>query len=150
MKSPTSTNPKNVLLDTNVLSKFAKINRLDLLPQIFPPPIYITPMIRQELEVGLSKRFEYLSQVLNLVDAGQIEVLPTNHDKQNLSSKLQAGESEAIPICYKLGLIFITHDRKAINYCDRMGIGCVPLTDLIEELQVAGLLTALEVDKLLT
>jgi len=50
-----STSPKlnGFVLDTNVLSLFAKIDRLDLLLQLSTAPLYLTSMIQFELETAL-------------------------------------------------------------------------------------------------
>jgi len=59
------------------------------------------------------------------------------------------GEAEAIALCYRMGLVFISHDRKAINYCERIGISSVKFIVLVNRLKTAGLLTEAEIDEML-
>ena len=66
-----------------------------------------------------------------------------------LPPKLGRGEAEAIAICRQRNMIFITHDRKAANYCLRESIGCIRLTDFLNQLLLAGLLSQMELDNIL-
>ena len=67
MPASTSLKLNGYVLDTNVLSLFARINRLDLLLQFTTVPLYLTPTIQLELETGLDNGVEYLANVLYLV-----------------------------------------------------------------------------------
>jgi len=151
---PDSTSPKinGYVLDTNVLSLFAKESYLNLL-DIASVSLYITPAIQQELEAGSQRGVGYLDDALALINLGKLQVLvPTQNDihfMQTMPRKLAQGEREAIAICKRLDLILISHDRKALNYCDSTGINCIPLTDLLAEFQHMGVITASEVVQIL-
>ena len=153
MKSSTAPALKGIILDANVLSLLAKENRLDLLQQYFTLPCYITSEIYNELEVGLKNGVLYLKDVLQLIEEGHLETIaPTAAEIQfanSLPAKLGRGEAEAIAICHQQRLAFITHDRKAANYCDQVGIVCIRLKSLLAALQNAGLLTTSEVKRIL-
>ena len=153
MKSSSSLDLKGVVFDANVLSLLAKEDHLDLLLQFFTLPRYITPGIQSELETGLRNGVSYLKDVLQLVDEGHLEVIsPTATEKQamrHLPPKLGRGEVEAIAICQQRTLVFLTHDRKAANYCDRTDIACIRLRALLIAFQKASLLTASESKKIL-
>jgi predicted nucleic acid-binding protein len=153
MKSSTSLNLKGIIFDANVLSLLAKAGHLDLLSQFFALPRYITPEIQSELEAGLRNGVSYLKDVLQLVDEGHLEIVsPTTTEKRavsHLPPKLGVGEAEAIAVCQQRKMAFITHDRKAANYCDRTGIACTRLRALLLALQNAGLLTDSEVKEIL-
>lgn len=153
MKSSTSLSLKGLIFDANVLSLLAKEGHLDLIPQYFTLPRYITPGIQSELEAGLKNGVSYLKDVLQLVGDGHLDVIsPTATEKQAMSHlppKLGRGEVEAIAVCQQRKLAFITHDRKAANYCDRTDIACIRLTALLIALQRADLLTATEANKIL-
>ncbi len=153
MNSSTSPSHKAVIFDTNVLSLFARVNHLNLLPQYFTVSLYITPAIQRELEVGIQNDVFYLKAALKLIRLGHLQVIrPKEVDRQfisNLPAKLASGEAEAIALCHRHNMVFVTYDRKAINYCDRAGISCIPLTDLLAEFQDAGLLTTSEIQRML-
>ena len=146
-----SISPKSngYILDTNVLSLFAKIERLDLLLQLMAAPLYVTPIIEFELETGLDHGVEYLANALHLIRTNRLQIIPLNEiDRQfmrALASKLADGEAEAIALCRRLGLTLISHDRKALNYCIQEGINALRLTALVDELQNTGLLTETEI-----
>jgi predicted nucleic acid-binding protein len=55
--------------------------------------------------------------------------------------KLGLGEAEGISLCRRLGMVFVTHDRKAANFCDRAGVKCLHFRTLIEALEKRGLLS---------
>jgi predicted nucleic acid-binding protein len=150
-----STSPllEGYVLDTNVLSKLAKANQLNLLHQLTTVPLYITPHIQQELEVGLKHGVSYLLKALQLVDTGELELIsPTSAERGGIKkwpAKLGLGEIEAIALCRKRNLVFISHDSRAIKYGEWLGVGCLPLTDLLEEFANAGLLTTSDVASIL-
>jgi predicted nucleic acid-binding protein len=153
MSSSTSPKHKGFILDTNVLSLFAKVNRLHLLQQFSKIPLYITPFIQHELEVGLENGVSYLEDALQLVEAGHLQVIPPDKSDKlfmsKLPPKLGLGEAEAIALCHRRNLAFITRDRKAANYCERAGIGFIRLIDLLKQLESVGLLNAATIDKML-
>ncbi len=144
---------KGIIFDTNVLSLFAKINRLDLLEQLLATsfatiPLYITPTIHYELKIGFQNGVEYLEDILQFVQTGHLQIILLEKDDKlfmtNLPAKLAIGEAEAIALCHRLNLVFISHDRKAINYCKRAGINYIRLATLLVKFQNAGLLTTSE------
>lgn len=158
MNSSTLQPHKGIIFDTNVVSKFAKVNRLDLLRRMFTAAragvqLYITPAIQRELEAGVENEVDYLADALQLIDAGHLQVVqPTKADQlfiNSLPAKLALGEAEAIALCYRLNLVLISHDRKAINYCNRVGISCIRLTSLLDGMKTAGLLTESEIEEML-
>jgi len=119
-----SSRSKGVVFDTNVLSIFVKDNRAGLLLQTFAyshktNQLYVSPAIKHELEVGLQNGVTYLQTALELIENGDIQIIyPTEEDKlfmDSLPPKLNAGEAEAIALCYRLDLTFVSHDRKAFN-----------------------------------
>ena len=73
-----SISPKSngYILDTNVLSLFAKIERLDLLLQLMAAPLYVTPIIEFELETGLDHGVEYLANALHLIRTNRLQIIP--------------------------------------------------------------------------
>jgi len=145
MTSLISPTPSGVILDTNVISLFAKINRLDLLLKLFAAT-------RRDMQFYQNK-VHYLADALQLVNSGQVQLLRlTRADKlvlDSLPAKLGAGEAEAIALCHRLNFVFITHDQKAVNYCNRVGIVCIRLRSLLDRLKAARLLTEADVQKIL-
>ena len=52
-----------IIFDTDILSVFAKIKRLELIKRLFGM-IYITPMIREELTVPLEYGYDFPKEIL--------------------------------------------------------------------------------------
>lgn len=153
MPSLTSAVPNGIILDTNVLSSFATANKLSLLQGLTSASLYITPHIAEELNVGIKRGVSALTVVLALINSAQINVLQLTKTEKamqlHLPKKLAQGEAEAIAVCRQRNLLFITHDRKAANYCDRKGIPCIRLKDLLQQMVLAGLLSQGEMDSML-
>lgn len=158
MSSSTSPTHKGVIFDTNVLSLFARVDRLELFQKVFDSAhnqirFFITPAVHAELATGHKRGVFYLVGPLHLVESGQIQVLYLTKADQlfigSLPARLAPGEAEAIALCHRLHFVFVTHDRKAINYCERVGIPAIRLGSLLDRLCKAGLLTTDEIDKML-
>lgn len=158
MISSTSPRSSGIVFDTNVLSLFARAGRLDLLQTIHasarrPIRLCITPAIHEELKIGYDKGVSYLADVLKLVGKSQVQILELATADQlfieSLPARLALGEAEAIALCHRLHFVFITHDRKAVNYCDRLGIPAVRFVSLLAGLHKAGRLSDAEMEKML-
>jgi len=158
MHSSQSEGSEGIVFDTNVLSIFSKGDQTNLLFQTFAysyetNQLYISPAIKQELEDGAQRGIAHLIEVLKLIEQGHIQIInPTELDRQfmkNLPPKLDIGEAEAIAICHRLEYIFISHDRKAINYCEREGISYINLSVLFERLKQMQLLTESDIKQML-
>lgn len=144
---------RQILLDANVLSRLAQIGRENLLPQIFPGRCTIAPAIYDEITAGIERGIAYLVTAATLVEQGEIRLLSLEQvDREFVASvprKLAHGEAEGIALCRRLDMIFITHDRKAANYCERAGVRCLHFRTLVEALHGRGLLTDLELQQAL-
>lgn len=153
MTSSVETSQQTLLLDANVLSRLAQIGKADLLPAELPNRCTISPAIYRELEAGVNSGVPYLQLVLALVQRGDIRVLDlADEDQQFIGSvprKLGRGEAEGIAICKRLAMVFVTHDRKAANYCEREGVVCLHFRALVQGLHKRGLLTDSEMQRAL-
>jgi predicted nucleic acid-binding protein len=144
---------QRVLLDANVLSRLAQIGRANLLPQVLPGRCTIAPAINQEIVAGIDGGIAYLEAVAIMVEQGEVRVLDLEQvDREFVASvprKLAHGEAEGIALCRRLDMTFVTHDRKAANYCERAGVRCLHFRTLVEALHERGLLTDLELQQAL-
>lgn len=135
-----------VLLDANVLSRLAHIGRSDILSTAFPGRCYVTPAVYREIEAGVAVGVSYLEPILALVERKELQVLDLQPEDREYGAatprKLGLGETEGIALCRRLEMIFVTHDRKAANFCDRAGVKCLHFRTLVEALERRGLLTS--------
>lgn len=153
MTSSVEARPQGLILDANVLSRLARIGRIDLLSATLPNRCAISPTIYREIEAGINSGVLYLQAVIASVQRGEIRVLGLeDKDQEFITSvprKLARGEAEGIALCKRLDMVFVTHDRKAANYCQHMGITCLHFHTLVDALYQRELLTATEAQQAL-
>lgn len=121
-----------IIFDTDIISSFAKLNKLDLLLTL-SPKIYITPMIKEELLVPLQNNYDFPLDVFK-----KSETLIPDSKEMSLFEELRQtsgrGESEAIAIAKQRNLIFITNDKKAYQIAENLGIAVLNLQSLMRTL----------------
>ena len=77
-----------VFIDTDVLSIFAKVQRLPLLYSVFNEEILnISSAVEIELQTGVVKRFDFVQNIMMLRAQGQIVThQPTDGNQPNLNA----------------------------------------------------------------
>lgn len=151
MTSSANAQQRTVLLDANVLSRLALIGKANLLPEVLPDRCTTAPAIEHEIEAGIDAGVAYLQPIIALIEQRMIRVLELEPgDLEFVASvprKLARGEAEGIALCKRLDMVFVTHDRKAANYCERAGVACLHFRTLVEALHKRGLLTDSEMQR---
>lgn len=146
MQSSPEPGRRAVVLDANVLSRLALIRRSDILSTVFRGRCYVTPAGYHEIEAGAAVGVAYLEPILALVERKELQVLDLQPEDREYGAttprKLGLGEVEGIALCHRLGMVFVTHDRKAANFCERAGVKCLHFRTLVEALEQRGLLTS--------
>lgn len=118
------------IFDTDILSTFAKINRLDLIKRLFGT-IYITPMIKEELLAPLEYGYKFPLQILNDSTA----IMPTEGELSlysNFRTKLGKGEAEAISIARTRKLSFVTNDKVAQEIAKENGVNIISIQAILK------------------
>ena len=128
-----------ILVDTNILSTFARVDELELLFVLFRgAPFGVTQAVHEEVAKAVAQGCDWLRQALALRAGGRLVLAePTAEERLVLPAlprSLAAGEREAIVICQARSCTFLTNDKRARNFCRELGI---PVYDLV------GLLRAL-------
>ncbi|MFQ5859117.1 MAG: hypothetical protein ACE5LU_26255 [Anaerolineae bacterium] len=145
MKSSPDPGRRAVLLDANVLSRLARVQQADLLPKVFSGGCCLAPAVYHEIEAGIEAGVKYLEAVTSLVGQGNLQVLDVEDEDRDyiasLPRKLGLGEAEGIALCRRLDLVFVTHDRKAANFCDQAGVRSLHFRTLVDVLKDRRLLT---------
>lgn len=113
-----------IVADTNILSTFARIHRLELLPAVAETDaLYLPPAVVKELKVGLHKGLDFLQPIVDgLASGAGFYPVELTADERNLIDhlphSLNAGEKESIAICVmRAGGKLLTNDKRAHNYC---------------------------------
>lgn len=139
-----------VFVDTDVLSIFAKIQRLPLLFTLFnQETLHITNAVANEIEIGILKGFHFPQDITALLTQERIHTHPpTSTDEafmMSLPRTLAAGERESMAICKRLDAIFVSNERRVKHHCQANGIRCINLTEILRGLWEMEILTQADV-----
>jgi predicted nucleic acid-binding protein len=123
---------RTVILDCDIASCLAKVERVDLLKRAFPDSnICITKSVYIELLRAKQAGFSFPDKIFE-----SIPIISLNRDEreilQDLSQKrwIHFGESEMVSIAKNRGAILLTNDSKVVRYCKEIGIDVLDLKDI--------------------
>jgi len=124
-----------VILDTDILSIFAKIDELKLLGQLFGKDnLAITPKIMDEISVPLDYGYSFPTKVISYIG-----VMPLDEDSLSVFQKifsirrdLGKGELEAVALCKIKGYRFATNDILAREFAQEEGITVFSLQSILK------------------
>ena len=128
-----------ILIDTNIISTFMRIEGLDLLFKVFNTnTLYISSNVFQELKVDRDRGYPYAEELFRLVDDHRVEIVIPTKDELLLTLELPEsfgpGELDSIAICEERKAVFLSNEKRIINYCNREGITCFDLCDILAAL----------------
>lgn len=135
-----------IVLDTDILSMFAKIDSINLLSLLFEEKAVITPRIRDEILAPLSYGYTFPQAVVST-----IKTVPLTHEaleeyvRDQEDVTLGRGELEAIAYCKAEKCTFVTNDRKAREFAKAEGVSVISLQALLKALWKKELKTKEEV-----
>ena len=129
----------NLVFDTDILSTFGKIRRLDLLRALFPNTrFFIPPSVYNELFKARERGYEFVDY---LIESGILEVIPLNKEELEFLSRLKEerrslglGELEGVSICKHREYVLVTNDVTAKMVCDQYGIKAIDLSMILKSL----------------
>ena len=144
-----------VFVDTDVLSIFAKIERLPLLFAVFDQEMLnIAEAVENEVKTGVSKGFSFSDDIVALQTQGQIRTYHTTLADQEFMSSLPqtlgAGESESMALCKRFAAIFASNERRVMHYCQVKGIDCINLVRILRAFWELQILSQTDVRKVIT
>ena len=137
----------SILLDTDVLSAFAKIGGLELINELFSSEeMLITNGVYEELVYIKESGYGFVDQIFTFA-----RNTPMRGDELNIyhsfmeHTNLGKGELQCIAVCIVRNYPFITNDRKAKNFASAKGVLTWDIPDLLKALWVAGIKSKEEV-----
>lgn len=141
------TAPSNAtVLNTTVLSNFAHVDRVELLPEL--PRLVTVDAVRTELDEG-SETHRYLARALNVLE-GNIPVVTPSSRAQRLEERLLAtldpGEAQALAVAEAAEGMVVTDDGDARAVADRREIGLTGSIGLLVRFVENDRITAGEAD----
>ena len=126
----------SILLDTDVLSAFAKISGLELLNELFSSDeLLITNGVYEELAYIRESGYDFVDQIL-----GFVRNTPMNDEELDIyhsflkRTNLGKGELQCIAVCIVRGYPFVTNDRKAKNFASTKGVMTWDVPDILKAL----------------
>ncbi|MGH7909268.1 MAG: PIN domain-containing protein [Thermodesulfobacteriota bacterium] len=124
----------DVVIDTDVLSTFAKINRLELLERLFSQSkILLTPNVSKEIKKGIqlgiirSQRIKFSRIKLDLSEKKVVKEIRADR-------KLGLGDAECIAVAKYRNCLLITNDRQAEIKADSLSVSHINLPLVLREL----------------
>ena len=144
-----------VFVDTDVLSIFAKIERLPLLFVVFDQKaLNIANAVENEVKTGISKGFRFFDDIIALQTQEQIRTYHTTSADQefmnSLPQTLGAGESESMALCKRFAAIFASNERRVMHYCKANEINCINLVRILRAFWELQILSQTDVQKVIT
>lgn len=143
-----------VFIDTDVLSIFAKIQRLPLLFAVFDQDVLnIAAAVENEIVIGVSKGFPFANALVELQAKGRLQTHhPVTVDEEfmlSLPHTLDAGERESMAICKRLAALFASNERRVMHHCQTNGIRCTNLDQILRALWELKILAESDVRKVI-
>lgn len=128
-----------ILLDTNIISTFSKIEKLNLLYDVFnTDTFYISPNVYDEIMMAKNKGYTFVNNVIDLLHKKKLLQIPlTTNEKVKINQiplSLSKGERDSIVICQERKGIIVTNERKVVNYCKKHQIIYFDLGDILKAL----------------
>ncbi len=123
------------VFDTNIVSTFAKVNKLELLAKLFGkeemliPKGVVNDLVNSNLELSVIIN----SNVFRVTELANEEHILVR-DYSDIKS-LGQGELECIAICKNRDNIFITNDYRAIKFAESLSIKVIDLKTLLISLR---------------
>lgn len=144
----------NYVFDTDVVSTFGKLRRLELLQDLLAgSKFFITPAGYDELIRARERGYDFIEYIL---EQRMFEVARLTGEESAFGETIEEerrslglAELEAIAICKHRGSIFVTNDRGAKKICDSHAVRFIDLSMILQYLLVKELLTAHELHLLI-
>ncbi|MDO9517925.1 MAG: hypothetical protein Q7J10_07765 [Methanosarcinaceae archaeon] len=145
---------RSLIFDTDVLSTFGKLEKLDLLKKLFPDTNFnISTSVHNELFKAKDCGYEFVDYIM---ESQMFKVTPLSQEEVDFLEKLRherrslgPGELECISICKHRGSVIVTNDVVAKKVCDYYHIDFIDLSMLLKSLIVSNILTSEEVRELI-
>ncbi len=140
----------DVVVDTDILSTFSKVNKLKLLSRLFSKSrILICPSVSLEIEKGVELgllRYSHPSPFI-AIKLGPREKATAREVRAALN--LGLGDAECLAVARERNCLLLTNDRKAEKAADSLSIDYLNLPLLLRELRRSHVMPRSRVLKLM-
>lgn len=125
----------DVVIDTDILSTFAKIGKLNLLRMLFPKSkILLVPSVFKEIKKGVRLRIVTFVQPPSFskikLDLAERRLIEEIRKRKNLG----LGDAECIAVAKHRNCLFLTNDHEAQTEANSLSVDHLSLTLLLRAL----------------
>jgi predicted nucleic acid-binding protein len=133
---------KGFLIDTNILSIFAKADGLSVLCRLLGcEELPITPSVLDELLVPLEYGYDFPQKVLDIVEVVAVTKREIEmYEALRLQGRVSTADAEMIMVCKQRGWLYITMDKVALRVAKTSGVETADLQALLEAIKRRELL----------
>lgn len=134
MRSVRTVTPNKVIVDTDILSMFAKADAIEALVEAFGSwEPHMTPAIRDEIMVPFQYGFNFPKKVLDTIPTVVLtqEMMEDYLALSVAERSVGRGELEAIVYCRNTGALFATNDAHARAFAQAQGINVISLQAIL-------------------
>jgi predicted nucleic acid-binding protein len=144
-----------ILADTDILSAWAKIDRLPLLYSLLRvSELHVTPGVLAEINHSFQLGREYAKVLFGLMDSGQIRIVSLTPEEMayadGLSTTLGTGERESIAAAHLRKGAVLSNESRVAHACREHGVACLRTPDILRALWVEGIVSQEEVRQIIS
>ena len=141
-------------MDTNIISTFAKVERLDLLYSLFEGlTVATSSSVFLEIRHAEEKGYSFCNGIIDLVHENRLHVLSPSSEEYQIARTLPKsfglGERDSLAIALDRKAIFVTNEKKVVNFCEKKGVTVLTLNQLLRALWELKILSKKDVMKLM-
>lgn len=130
------------IADTDILSTFGKVGRVDLLRTLFQP-VHVAPAVHRELLRAEQMGFTWVAPVKAAVAPLALTASEASEAERwlGLYPQLGSGEIESFTLAQTRQLLCLTNDRQAKRVADALGLFYLDLEEILRALKLRNILT---------
>ena len=130
-----------ILVDTDILSALAKIDRLNLLFELFGVTrLQIVPSVLGEIQINIQEGRNFAQKILDLIANGQLEVvdLPERAtvSKHIVPNNFGIGERDSVLIAQENNALLLSNESRVEHFCREKGIAYASLSSILRSLRI--------------
>ena len=126
-----------ILVDTNILSTFAKIDRLDLLEKVFGK-MHISTNVLDEVKRAEELGYSHAERISKWIEDDKILISCVKENEVEFLDKIPysfgRGERDSVAMALNRDALIVTNERKVLNFCRKKGIAHVRLNKILRKL----------------
>lgn len=137
-----------VILDADIASTLAKVDKINLIEKLFGPQIFISEAVYKELLVIKQEGYDFPIRVFQ-----KARVLSLSSEKEFKdfegfieNRQIHHGEAESMSLAKNRNFVFLTNDTVALEYAQSKNIKVLNLKDILVRIATSSLLSMEEIE----